>query len=168
MRYLITFTTYGVRLHGDESGSVDRFHNVPGHRLLEPDPRRMQYERDQMKQPPYNLSEEQRATVLSAIQEACTFAKWTLLAAHVRTAHVHVLVEADIPPERILTAVKSHASRRLNGPGPRRKYWSAHGSTRWLWSDRAVRRAMEYVVERQGRPMAVYCAADPPSRSGSE
>jgi len=27
--YLITFTTYGTWVHGDERGSVDREHNIP-------------------------------------------------------------------------------------------------------------------------------------------
>ena len=30
MRYFITSACYGAHLHGDESGSVDRHHNVPG------------------------------------------------------------------------------------------------------------------------------------------
>ena len=30
MRYFTTFARYGVHLHGDESGSVDRNRNVPG------------------------------------------------------------------------------------------------------------------------------------------
>ena len=30
MRYFITFARYGARLHGDESGSVDRRHNLVG------------------------------------------------------------------------------------------------------------------------------------------
>jgi hypothetical protein len=30
LAYLITFPTYGTWLHGDERGSVDRDHNLPG------------------------------------------------------------------------------------------------------------------------------------------
>jgi hypothetical protein len=40
MRYFITFACYGGHLHGDESGSVDRRHNLHGSRLLESDPQR--------------------------------------------------------------------------------------------------------------------------------
>ena len=36
--YLITFACYGCHLHGDESGSVDREHNLPGSRLVTGDP----------------------------------------------------------------------------------------------------------------------------------
>jgi REP element-mobilizing transposase RayT len=33
------------------------------------------------------------------------------LAAHARTNHVHIVVDADVPPERIMNDLKSYASR---------------------------------------------------------
>jgi REP element-mobilizing transposase RayT len=84
-----------------------------------------------------------------------------LLAAHVRTSHVHAVVEADVEPEKIMADFKVYASRRLNRTGfedPSRKRWARHGSTRWLWKDEDVRSAVRYVVEEQGEPMAVYMA----------
>jgi hypothetical protein len=45
LRYFITFACYGVRLHGDEAGSVDRHHNLIGSRLPEPDSKRVMTER---------------------------------------------------------------------------------------------------------------------------
>jgi hypothetical protein len=51
---------------------------------------------------------------------------------------------------------KAYASRALNRiEGPRRR-WARHGSTRWLWRDQDVRRAIRYIVEEQGEPMAVF------------
>ena len=44
-------------MHGDESGSVDRNHNVPGHRLAEGDQARASRERELMDQAPYVLNE---------------------------------------------------------------------------------------------------------------
>jgi hypothetical protein len=35
MVYLLTFACYGCHLHGDEAGSVDRGHNVPGSPLVD-------------------------------------------------------------------------------------------------------------------------------------
>src|SRR5258708_1505705 len=46
--YLITFACYGCHMHGDESGSVDREHNLAGSRLIEADPKRALAERQQM------------------------------------------------------------------------------------------------------------------------
>jgi len=53
--YFITFACYGARLHRDESGSVDRPHNLVGSRLLEPDAQRLMAERREMLQDSYVL-----------------------------------------------------------------------------------------------------------------
>ena len=42
-------------MHGDESGSVDREHNLPGSRLIEADPKRALAERQRMDQPPCGM-----------------------------------------------------------------------------------------------------------------
>src|SRR4029079_9042541 len=70
LRYFITFACYGARLHGDESGSVDRQHNLAGSRLLEPDAERVMAERRDMLQDPYVLAEGARPVVLAAHPEA--------------------------------------------------------------------------------------------------
>src|ERR1700676_3532539 len=53
---------------------------------------------------------------------------WSLLAAHVRTNHVHVVVQAEVQPEKVMNDFKSYASRSLNRllhDGADRKRWSA-------------------------------------------
>ena len=114
-----------------------------------------------MKQAPYWLDRKSRAAVLEALREVCAHRGWSLLAAHVRTTHVHVVVEAEVRPEKVMNDFKSYASRglnRLGAVGPDRKRWARHGSTRWLWKDQDVREAIRYVVEEQGEPMAVFLA----------
>ena len=117
MRYLITFACYGARLHGEELGSVDRHHNVPGRRLVEAEPGRVATERRAMTHAAYLLDERERPVVLEALQEVSLYRKWTLIGAHVRTNHVHVIVEADVRPEKVLNDFKAYASRRLNRQG---------------------------------------------------
>jgi hypothetical protein len=75
---------------------------------------------------------------------------------------VHAIVEAEALPERIMTEFKSYASRELNrmGEAPDRKRWARHGSTRWLWSEEDVRHALQYVIEGQGEPMALFVAEE--------
>ena len=163
MRYFITFASYGGHLHGDETGSVDRRHNLPGGRLLEADQQRFSDERQSMTQAPYLLDRDSRTIVLHALREVCLHRGWGLLAAHVRTNHVHVVVEAEIRPEKIMNDFKSYASRglnRLERDGPDRKRWARHGSTRWLWKDQDVREAIRYVVEEQGEDMAVFVGGE--------
>ena len=159
MTYLITFACYGCRLHGDESGSVDRKHNLPGNRLVEADLKRVLAEGRLMDQPAYGMDRKRREAVLAAIVERCSTSGWKLQAAHVRTNHVHVVVAAEARPEKIMNSLKSYASRCLNGLGidePSRKRWAKHGSTRWLWKSQNVSAAIRYVVDGQGEAMAVF------------
>ena len=77
---------------------------------------------------------------------------------------MHVIVEADVRPEKVMNDFKSYASRglnRLGRDGSDRKRWARHGSTRWLWKDRDVQEAIRYVVEAQGEPMAIFVADVP-------
>ena len=114
-----------------------------------------------MLQLPYVLDSSSREAVLEALKEVCRHRGWTLLALHVRSSHVHVVVEAPIRPEKVLNDFKAYASRSLNFLGfdePNRKRWAHHGSTRWLWKDQDVQYAIRYVVEGQGEPMAVFRA----------
>lgn len=164
MTYFITFACYGSHLHGDETGSVDRHRNRYGSPGLPADPQRVSVERRKMCQLPYLLDCHSRALVLSSLRETCLHYSWILLAAHVRTNHVHIVVEADVPPEKAMHAFKSYASRALNRlepEPPARKRWARHGSTRWLWKDQHVREAITYVIEQQGEPMAVFLAEEP-------
>jgi REP element-mobilizing transposase RayT len=117
-----------------------------------------------MKQAPFELDSDEREVVLESLKEVCLHRKWGLLAAHVRTNHVHLVVEAEARPEMVMNTFKSYASRsrnRLECDEPDEKRWARHGSTRWLWKDHEVRDAIRYVVEDQGEPMAV-CVGDAP------
>ena len=127
--------------------------------MLEPDARRASYEQQLMNQPPYELDRDRRSAVLAALQEVCSHRGWSLLAAHVRTNHVHVIVEGEAPPERMMNDFKAYASRCLNRLNPEegdRKRWA-----RWLWKREQVSAALQYVVDEPGEPMAVFEAVVP-------
>jgi REP element-mobilizing transposase RayT len=156
--YLITFSTYGAYIPGQQ-GTIDRDHNVPGSRVPDPRPKLRQHVGALLKQAPYEMDQEQRATVLKAITKVCRHKCWGLLAAHVRSNHVHAVVDADVAPEVVMNAFKSYASRALNlrDPGLNgRIRWARHGSTRYLWSRASVDAAVRYVLEKQGAEMACY------------
>ena len=120
LRYLITFVCYGTHLHGD-TGTVDRRHNLPGSRVLERNPERAATEAEHMDQKPYLLDPIRRTAVLESLREVCLHRGWNLLAAHVRTTHVHAIVEAESKPEKIMNDFKSYASRSLNRLGATRQ-----------------------------------------------
>ena len=159
LAYLITWTCYGTWLHGEAKGSVDRRQNRFGEAYLPADPSRNDAERRSMDQPCYRLDEARRKIVLETIIDQARYRGWTLLAVHVCSTHVHVVLQAELPPERVMNILKSHASRALNQlgfDGTDRKRWTRHGSTRYLWRDDDVIHAIEYVVRQQGDPLEVF------------
>jgi REP element-mobilizing transposase RayT len=112
-----------------------------------------------MVQQPYVLDALRRDAVLKSIKEVCSFRAWILLAAHVRTNHVHVVTVADCKPEQVMVAFKAYSSRELNRMGldaTGRRRWAQHASTRILWTKVAVAAALEYVVRGQGEAMSVF------------
>jgi REP element-mobilizing transposase RayT len=119
-----------------------------------------------MKQAPYEMDSDQRNLALEAILEVSRYKGWRLLAAQVRSNHVHTVLDADVAPEFVMNAFKAYASRTLNLAYPREKgriRWTRHGSTRHLWSRERIEAAVRYVLEKQGEPMACYHLSAPPS-----
>jgi REP element-mobilizing transposase RayT len=109
-----------------------------------------------MKNSPYHLNCSEGEIVLAALHEVCCFRRWNLLAAHVRTSHVHVVAGKISDANRAIADFKAYASRALNlQSGPARR-WAREGSTRPLRTREAIQEAIRYVVESQGKPMAVY------------
>ena len=63
------------------------------------------------------MDQDRRRAVLKSLTERCAQREWGLLAAHVRTNHVHAVLNAEPRPERVMNDLKSYASRRLNELG---------------------------------------------------
>jgi REP element-mobilizing transposase RayT len=165
LAYFISFTTYGTWLHGRDPGSVDRDHNAVGTPVLPPDEKRERSEQHQLREAPYLLTPERRQVVRETICEVAKHRGWRLWAAHVRTNHVHIIVSAAQKPERVMADFKAYASRRLAerlDESPTRKRWTQHGSTRYVWSEAQLAEKVEYVVNGQGEPMAVYDGSSEP------
>jgi REP element-mobilizing transposase RayT len=81
------------------------------------------------------------------------------MAVHVRSTHVHVVIQSLDNPEKIMNALKSYASRALNKAGfenSEHKSWTRHGSTRYVWKVEELTNAIQYVLHEQGEPMVVY------------
>ena len=116
--YLITFRCYGTWLHGDERGSIDRFHNRYKSPYLEPSDRRRELNRRKLKSAPVTLNIKRRRSVDRAIRDVCRHHKWHLHALKVRTNHVHTVVSiCQTKPERVLNAFKAYATRQMRSDG---------------------------------------------------
>src|SRR6266481_3254479 len=141
LAYLITLRTYGTWLHGDERGSMDRKNNVYGTSKIAPNR-------------PFRMSNaRQRHVVEEAIREVCEHRPYVLRAINARTNHVHTVVTAMQDPEPVLDAFKAYATRALRITrllSSKVKPWGRHGSTVYLWKEKDVAKAIEYVMLGQG------------------
>ena len=154
LAYFISFRTYGTWLHGDERGSVDRFHNRYRTPRIKANDKWQRHNQTQLKADPATLDSEQRKTVEDAVREVCEFRSWRLHAVNVRTNHIHAVVSVgSTKPERVLNDFKSYGTRRMREQGCWRfehSPWVDKGSKRYLWNERSVALAIDYVVNGQG------------------
>ena len=63
LAYLITFRSYGTWLHGDERGSVDRFHNQYLSPRVAPDPQRVDHNLGRLSGEIVTFDTEQRISI---------------------------------------------------------------------------------------------------------
>jgi REP element-mobilizing transposase RayT len=129
--YLITFRAYGTWLHGDDRGSVDRFHNIYDTPKLPANVQRRKYEQGLLTQSPVRLNAARRRAIESAIRDTCARRKWSLWAFNIRTNHVHSVVTALRKPEPVLSALKANATRSMREAGcwqSERTPWAYRGS----------------------------------------
>jgi REP element-mobilizing transposase RayT len=154
LAYLLTFRCHGTWLHGDERGSIDRFHNRFKSPYIDPNKRWHQHNAQALEGEPVTLDTSQRKSVDAALRETCAIRKWHLHAVNVRTNHVHAVVSIGlIKPERALVAFKANATRQMRqDSGWRHDYspWAEKGSMRYLWNERSVARAIDYMLNGQG------------------
>ncbi len=141
MRWFLTYHTYGT-------------YKADGDRLTE-------WRRRQMTAAALMLNEDQRFTVLEAIRHVCAAQNWELVAAHVRSTHVHVVAGGNATPEQMIHRFKVAASQMLRAKGRvgiQQRIWAGSGYWRRLETERGLANAVHYVLDEQGEAMAVYVA----------
>ena len=164
---LLTFCCYGTHLPGDERGWVDRTRGDHRGGFRGPSAPLKRYATEQMLEAPYRLDGHTASAVLKAIREVCITRDWQLVAAHVRSTHVHCVVDNVARPNRAIADFKAYASRALNSAEGHRKRWAREGSTRRLQTATAIHAAVRYVADGQGEAMALWVSPEsPPSRTG--
>jgi REP element-mobilizing transposase RayT len=152
--FLITFRTYGTWLHGDERGSIDRYHNVFRSPRLPENPIIFRQHQAKLKTEPFLLNAEARSVVKDSIKGVCEYRDWALFALHIRTNHGHLVVAyAGTSPDNILRDIKAYSTRALRKAGLWRhdhSPWTDGGSKRYLWTQESIGNACDYVVNGQG------------------
>ncbi len=153
--YFITFTTHGTWLHGDSRQSVARDHGVP--KLLAPNEPLYQQKRENLKRPPVQFDQKQREIVLGSLIQHCLVKQWRLFAAHVRSNHVHAVIQSGHPIDNVMTGLKIWATRTLGEGGYQYpKVWTVGGSKRYIFSDDKLREKVHYIIHEQGVMMQYY------------
>ncbi|MDT4968541.1 MAG: hypothetical protein QOJ64_3278 [Acidobacteriota bacterium] len=152
--YLITFRSYGTWMHGDERGSIDRFHNRHKSHYMPPNQKWLEYNMLTLKGDPVVLNDIQRKSVDKAVRETCEIRNLRLWAINVRTNHAHTVVSiGPKKPEVALNAFKANATRQMRADGcwtRSHSPWADKGSKRRLWTERSIDRAINYVINEQG------------------
>ncbi len=155
--YLISVRCYGTWLHGDERGSIDRFHNVHQSPYIEPSEGWKDHNAAKLKSEPVILSAAQRKVVNAAVREVCEYKQWFLHALNVRTNHGHTVVSiGEASSKAALNAFKAYATRHLRSKGLwtySHSPWADKGSRRRIWNQESLHRAIDYVVNSQGGPL---------------
>jgi REP element-mobilizing transposase RayT len=144
-------------MHGDKRGSVDKRHNRYGTAFLGQNCSRQMKEHSILKNQPLELTQQLRRAVLRAIIGVRDARKWFAHAVHVRSNHVHIVVSGKERPEKMMVDFKSYATRAIkrnnNMQKLIKKFWTQHGSTKYLWTKESLVSAIKYVKNEQGKMM---------------
>jgi REP element-mobilizing transposase RayT len=171
--WLLTWTTYGTWLPGDERGFVSPvpaeegayvLHNMPGMAIDKDMPRLREHAKSLMSGRPIYLIAAQAKCIINQFRETAAFRSWPLLASAVMANHVHLIVgvTGDPEPNKLLHDFKSYGTRALNKRWPRPKsetWWTRDGSKRKLPDEEAIAAAVLY-LRRQYRPMSNWFLED--------
>ena len=147
--YLITWTTYGTWLPGDQRGWKKR----DSAEIQLPNLAFERAAKNKMKECLFLLAVSDREIVEMTIRQHCEFRGWELHAANPRSNHVHVVVSAaGCDPDSVAKQLKSWCTRKLKPKYPSRKrFWTERSSRRWINQQNELEAAVEYVLEAQDR-----------------
>ena len=160
LAYLITFRCYGTWLHGDERGSVGRKNtNKYGGPKIVPNETLRSIDARGLVRASFKMGVKERSVVEHTIREVCAVRNYGLYALNVRTNHVHSVVNNAAKVERMMDSFKAYSTRALRAAGligADERPWSRHGSTRYLWTERHIELAVDYVINGQGGELPVF------------
>ena len=151
---------YNTWLHGDPRLSVDPRNNKVGTPRITPKPALKEAMEGLAHENPLILNLTQRKTVLKSVIETCQYNHWKLLVAHIRSNHMHIVLQSEKTIEQTMGKIKCYATKELKKMhvelSQRKKFWSRHGSTRNVWVPEEIFPRLYYVVRRQGKEGALY------------
>ncbi|GHT25839.1 hypothetical protein FACS18942_01870 [Planctomycetales bacterium] len=155
---LVTSTTYGQWLPGNERGYVERGkQNIYGTQFAENQPALKRFAEEQLKSEPIVLHREQAEIILKQWQKESSIRLWTLYVVAIMPNHFHLAVAADegTKKDSLLRTFKSRAGFVLNKQYGKRTWWTTSGSVRFCFDEQALKTRIEY-VRNQRNPLLVW------------
>lgn len=138
--YMITWTTYGTWLQGDQRGYVKdgRIH-PKNERLLD-------FNKQQQLQDAVHLSKFQQQTVRDAIVKEGESRGHHIYALSVKPTHVHVVIERNPEPiSKVVAYYKRAARLALKAVGHEGKLWTKGYDKRFCFDRATLRERVKYV-----------------------
>ena len=138
--YMVTWTTYGTWLQGDERGYVKNGQILPGNKKLKT------ANKNQQKSQTVKLNPSQKQLVQNAILREAQKINQNIFAIAVYSNHVHLVAGASSKSiEQIVHRYKRLSSFVLNKAGLNGKVWSKGFDKRFCFTDREIEQKVKYV-----------------------
>jgi REP element-mobilizing transposase RayT len=138
--YMITWTTYGTWLQGDERGYVKNGRILPGDETLKQANEQLQV------QDKVVLSKAQQQVVRQAIIKEAQSQNQRILAMSVNATHVHIVAEYNPQPiDNIVGYYKKTARLALKDTGHEGKTWTKGYDKRFCFDQETLQHRIKYV-----------------------
>ena len=138
--YMVTWTTYGTWLQGDERGWVKKGKILGASKGLE------QANREKQSDDGVRLKKGQREVVRSAIVQEAKRIGEKVLAMSVWSNHVHVVIEGgNKPVDKVVSRLKNAEYYALREHGVQRRVWTKGYDKRFYFDEKSLHERIEYV-----------------------
>jgi REP element-mobilizing transposase RayT len=138
--YMVTWTTYGTWLQGDERGWVKKGKILEASKGLE------QANKESLSGDGFKLKKGQREVVRTAIVQEAERIGEKVLAMSVWSNHVHVVIEGGGKPmDKVVNRLKSAAYYALRERGVEGRVWTRGFDKRFCFSEEELNARIEYV-----------------------
>ena len=138
--YMVTFTTYGTWLQGDERGYVKKGRIYPENMVLK------QINQQLQSQEAVILSKVQQQIVRRAITKEAVAREQKIYALSVRPNHVHIVVQNTRQPVSNVVAYYKKAARiALKAAGHNGKLWTRGYDKRFCFDEESLEQRIKYV-----------------------
>jgi len=138
--YMITWTTYGTWLQGDERGYVKNGRICPGNKAL------MESNKQSQLQDAIKLSSAQQQVVRKAIIEEAASRGQRIYVLAVQPTHIHIVAEyVPHPIGKVVAFYKKAGRLSLKTMGHNGKLWTRGYDKRFCFDEESLRRRIKYV-----------------------